>query len=55
MHQVRQYIERAEAVEAQAAKVSDPNIKRQLLEVATQWRELARRAQGLAEPPKDSD
>ena len=50
MHRVLEYLERAEAVEALADKASDPSIKHQLLEVALQWRELARQAADLAQP-----
>jgi len=48
MHRVQEYLERAERMEAQAAKVRDTELRRQMLDVARQWRELARQAGNLA-------
>jgi len=53
MHRVREYLEHAKAVEAQAARTPDHEVKRQLLSIAKQWRELARQAGDLARSESD--
>ena len=48
MHRIDEYRLRAEAAEANAARATDPRIRRQIQEVAHQGRELSRQAGDLA-------
>jgi hypothetical protein len=48
MERARDYLRRAENAEASARLISDPAMKRQMAEIANQWRALARQAAELA-------
>jgi hypothetical protein len=47
MDRAADYERRAEASEAKAAQAQDTKTKRQFLELAATWRDLARQAGGL--------
>jgi hypothetical protein len=53
MERATQYLQNAANAEAAAARMIDPDMRRQFLEIARQWRELAQQA--LASPRHERD
>jgi hypothetical protein len=50
------FLQQAEKAEVNAAKATDPNVKRRFLEIAKQWRRLANPVVGRwRRPTKDDD